>query len=105
LEVVNGYGEHATDFVILAEVGDREGSVLYSLFRVELEGIHAAVEGGAVADGSGGGAVDAHFGEEGGEVSGLEFRALFGRKAGGAEGVLNHHAPYCPKTDSDVFAA
>jgi hypothetical protein len=39
LEVVDGYGEHAAYFVVLAEVGDREGGVLHSLFRVELEGV------------------------------------------------------------------
>jgi hypothetical protein len=88
LEMVEGDGECLADFVTFAEVGDNELGVLDALFRFEVEDAHAAEVDGAMTDGSGGGAVDAHLREEGGEVCGLEFLALLSGEAGGAQWVL-----------------
>jgi hypothetical protein len=58
-----------------------------------------------MADSSGGGAINTHLGEEYGEVSSLEFLALFSSKACSTQWVLDHHAPDCTKSDSNVFSA
>ena len=60
--MVEGDLEHSSDFVVLAEVCDGQDGVLHALFCLEVEGLHAAIEGGAVTDSRGGRAVDAHLG-------------------------------------------
>ena len=57
-------------------MGNNELGVLDALFHFKVEDAHAAKVHWAVTDGSGCGTVDAHLGEEGGEVGGLELLAL-----------------------------
>jgi hypothetical protein len=58
-----------------------------------------------MANSSRSGTVDAHLGKESRKVSGLDRRALFQREASGAKGVLDHHPPYCLKTNTNVFSS
>jgi hypothetical protein len=88
LEVVEGDRQQLADFIIFAEVGDDELGVLNALFRFKVKDFHAAKVRRAMSDGSRGGAVDTHLGEEGGEVGGLELLALLAGKACRADWVL-----------------
>lgn len=88
LEVVEGDRQQLADFIIFAEVGDDELGVLNALFRFKVKDFHAAKVRRAMSDGSRGGAVDTHLGEEGGEVGGLELLALLAGKACRADRVL-----------------
>ena len=58
-----------------------------------------------MTDSHGGRAVDAHLGEEGGEVAGLDFAALLTGETRGTKGVLNHHAPDGSEANLDMFTA
>jgi hypothetical protein len=97
--------EHTSDFVVLVEVGNSEDGVLDALFRRKIEIVHTTIEGGGMTDSRGGRAVDAHLGEEGGEVSGLDRVALLTGETCGTEWVLDHHAPDGSEADPDMFTA
>ena len=63
--MVEGDRQQLADFIIFAEVGDDELGVLNALFRFKVEDFHSAKVRWSMSDGSGGGAVDTHLGEEG----------------------------------------
>ena len=88
LEVVKGDVDQFADFVTFAEMCDDELGIMHALFRFKVKYVHATKVQGAMLDGSGCGAVDAHFGEEGGEIGSLQFLALFAGKTGRTKRVL-----------------
>jgi hypothetical protein len=79
--------------------------VLDALLSLYAEDLHATVNGWAMSDSGGSRAIDAHFGEEGGEISRLYFGALLRRETGSAERVLDHHLPNRAESDADVLSA
>ena len=86
--MVEGDVHHGANFVAFAEMCNDEFGVLDTLFRFKVEDFHAAEVRWAMADGSGCGAVDTHLGEEGREVGGLDFLALFSSEACRAYWIL-----------------
>ena len=69
-------------------MGNNELGVLDALFRFKVKDSHSAKVHWAVMDGSGCGAVDAHLGEGGGEVGGLDLLALLPGETGCAQWIL-----------------
>jgi hypothetical protein len=79
--------------------------MLDALLSLKVKDIHATINGWAMSDSGGSHAVDAHFGEEGGKISRLDFGALLRRETGGAERVLDHHLPDRAESDADVLSS
>ena len=103
--MVNGDVEHVADFILLSEMRYYHAGLLDALFRVELFDFHAPVKVRSVSDGTCCRSIDSHLGKKRREVFGLNSLTLFDCKAGGTEWILDHHLPYCPKTNPNVFAA